>query len=123
MVVLLDFSPGPRELEWILKNHTYHHAVAFGRTIAGSEMPPVQELSLILTVGAGDSVGIDRSLSVGEFPEIRSFAARLLSTAGQGLHAGEKILCGALNPTALVEPGQRVVACLRPFGELALDTR
>jgi 2-keto-4-pentenoate hydratase len=109
------------DVEVVLAKNAYHAGVVFGRWSPVPDGFSVEALSFDLKVDGVNVAQLDPSLLVGEPAEVVRFVADLLANFGERLEAGQRIICGVMNPTVRVRGPARIEALVAPLGRVALQ--
>jgi 2-keto-4-pentenoate hydratase len=118
---LVDIDPPPEDVEAILAGNIFHRGVALGPT---ATLPGFDELDARVKLADGSEVSIeDPQESTGHLVDIVRHVADLLADLGEGLRAGEIIICGSVVPTIRVAPADAFSYRLDPVGEITIGFR
>jgi 2-keto-4-pentenoate hydratase len=121
-IELADVHSPPDDVEIILAGNIYNRHVMLGRADSSRTGCNLSGLSGRISHNAEElPVVADLEALTGNIVEIVSHVARLLSWLGEGLRAGEFIICGSIVPPLWVDPKDRITYRLEPIDTIAIN--
>jgi 2-keto-4-pentenoate hydratase len=121
-IELADVHFPPDDVEAILAGNIYNRHVILGRADSSRAGCNLNGLIGRVSRNAGELPAIsDVQALTGNIVDIVSHVAHLLSLFGEGLRAGEFIICGSIVPPLWAEPKDRIAYTLGPIDTIAVN--
>lgn len=107
-------------IEDLLAGNLYHAAVLIGPELSAIPAAPRQEIHARLYVNGSPGCVSEAQRLPASFGEIVQVTAQTLGAHGEGLVAGDWIICGAIIEPLLVKAGDEIEVDMPPFERIAL---
>lgn len=121
-IELADLTFTPDDVERILSNNIFQRHVILGHCDTARHGARLDGLSgVVMRNNVPHATVTDLEVNTGEIVGIVRHVADLLADLGDGLRAGEIIICGSVVPPIFVESGDESVAFdLKPIGSVSV---
>jgi len=113
---LADLDPPPEDPEAILVRNVYQRGLVLASRVEGAS--PADLRAGVVRGGDGEQVVRDPQGATGDLLALVRHVADLLGAFGEGLRAGEVVICGSIVAPMPVAPGDAVEYELEPLGRL-----
>lgn len=117
-IELVDLDPDADDPEAILAADIFQRHVLLGPLVEGA-LPGVS--ARVLQNGDEAAAAGDATEATGDPVDLVLHVANVVGEAGEGLRAGEVVICGSVVPALGVAPGDTVEVQLDPLGSLTVS--
>ena len=118
---ILDFGSRPLGEEALARTNFSHVAAVLGPPGSLPRALDPASLEVELLGSDGERRPADPSLWPGDLGALLVEVARRLDAAGEGLRAGDRVLCGSLVQPLRIHPGGAVRGRIAPLGEVCFE--
>ena len=118
-IELVDLDPSADDPEAILAADIFQRHVLLGPAIEGASASGVSARAL--QNGEEAATAADATEATGDPVDLLLHVANVVGATGEGLRAGEVVICGSVVPALDVAPGDTVEVQLDPLGSLTVS--
>ena len=118
-IELVDLDPDADDPEAILAADIFQRHVLLGPLVEGAGPDGVS--ARVLQNGDEAASTADATEATGDPVDLVRHVADVVGAAGEGLRAGEVVICGSVVPALGVAPGDTVEVRLEPLGSLTVS--
>lgn len=123
-IELADIFQPPDDIESALAVNVFHRSVILGQPDRSRSGADVSGLEAHVRVdGAVIAVTSEVEALTGHIPTVLSHLAGLLADHGEGIRAGEVVICGSVVPPVQLSPGTTFEFELRPYAPISVRAR
>jgi 2-keto-4-pentenoate hydratase len=117
-IELVDLDPDADDPEAILAADIFQRHVLLGPAVDGAGTSGVS--ARVLRGGDEEAATADATEATGDPVDLVLHVANVIGDAGEGLRAGEVVICGSVVPALSVAPGDTIEVQLDPLGSLTV---